>query len=99
MRGIGVDGPRAVLQPPREAGVQALEMCFLGLAEVEIGEQAPQKDTDRAQPRLLDPAQPTHELRQPASWNAVGQEEVDIFLLDDAIDQGAGSHLNVTRLQ
>jgi hypothetical protein len=72
---------------------------FLGLAQVEIAEQAPQKDADRAQPRLLDPAQPTHELRQPAPWNAVGQEEIDVFLLDDAIDQGSGSHLNVTRLQ
>ena len=63
------------------------------LAEVEIGEQAPQEDAGRAQPRLLDPAQPTHELRQPAPRNAVGQQEIDVFLLNDAIDQGAGSHL------
>jgi hypothetical protein len=99
MRRIAVDGTDAVLQLAGKARVQALEARFLGLAEVEVAEQAPQEDAGRGEPRLLDPAQPTHELREPAPRNAVGQEEIDVFLLDDAIDQGAGSHLNVIRLQ
>ena len=61
--------------------MQALESRLLGFAEVEVGEQAPQEDAGRAQPRLLDPAQPAHELRQPAPRNAVGQQEIDVFLL------------------
>ena len=56
MRGIAIDRTRALLQPPGEAVVQALEVLLLGLAEVEIAEQAPQSDTGRTQPRLLDPA-------------------------------------------
>ena len=98
--GIGVDRPRAVLELAREAVVQALERVVLRFAQIQIGEQPPQARCRRAHTqgcsiRLSQPMK----LREPAARNAVGQQEIDVFLLHDPLDQGARSHLNVIRLQ
>ena len=97
--GIGLDRSRAILQPPREAVVQTPEPGLSRLAQIEVGEQPPQGDAGGAQPGLLDAADPPHELRRPAARNAVGEQEIEVFLLREAADHGAHGHLSVTLLQ
>ena len=97
--GVGIDWTHAVPQFAGKALVHALEARFLRFAQVEIGEQPPQGYTNAADQRLLDAAQPPHELRQQPAWNAVGEQKVDVLLLNNAGDQGFCSHLSVIRLQ
>jgi len=96
---IRIDWPRPVLEFSGKAIVHALEARLFRFAQIEIGEQPPQRDTGAANQGLLDPAQPPHELGQEPAWNAVGEQEVDVLLLHDPGDQGSCSHLNVIRLK
>ena len=57
----GIDRARAVFQFAGEAVVQAAELRLLGLAQIEVGEQPPQRDREVAHQRLLDLAEPADE--------------------------------------
>jgi hypothetical protein len=48
---------------------------------------------------MLDAAQPADEQGQPAPRNAIGQQEVQVLVLDDTVYQGARRHRSVIRLQ
>ena len=80
---IGIDRPRAGLQLAREAGMQAREGLLPGVAEVEIGEQAPHRDRRPRHDRVLDLAEPAHPARREAPRDPVGQQEVDVLLVED----------------
>ena len=97
--GSGIDRPRAVLELAGEAVAQALEAVELCIAQVEIREQPPQRDAGGAQPRIFDAAQPAHEPGEPATRDAVGQQEIEFLLLGNSDDQRTCGHLSVIRLQ
>src|SRR5208283_936568 len=78
---------RAVFQLAHETVVQALEFLFLRVAQIEIGEQAPQADGRVAHPGLLDLAEPAHEDGERMARDAVGEEEVDVFLLHEIFER------------
>ena len=59
-----------------------LKLRLLRLAQVEIGEQAPDADRQVAHQRLLDLAEPAHEPGQQPARDAVGQQEVEVLLLE-----------------
>ena len=75
-----------------EAVAQALEVRLLGLAQIEIAEQAPDPDREVAHERLLDPAEPPHEAGGQTPRNAVGEEEVQILLLRELGQQRSHRH-------
>ncbi len=79
--GIGIDRPRAGLQLADEAVVQAGEVRFLRLVQAQVGEQPPDRDRKVAHQRLLDPAEPAHEAGQQLARNAVGEQEIEVLLL------------------
>ena len=60
--------------------------AFFASLQVEIGEQAPDADRQIAHQRLLDLAEPAHELRGQPARNAVGEQEVDVLLLQRCAD-------------
>src|SRR5262245_59264408 len=60
---IAVDRPCPVLQLAREAVVHALELFPACLAQIQIGEELPQRNLCIAHERLLDLAEPAHEAR------------------------------------
>ena len=66
--------------------METAKFGVLGLAEIEIGEQPPSRDRKVANERLLDLAEPADELRRQPPRNAVGQEEINVFLLEDPKD-------------
>ena len=80
---VVVDRPRARLQRTREAGVQALEGLLPGITEIEIGEQAPDRDRRPRHDGVLDLAEPAHPARREAPGDAVRQQEVDVLLVED----------------
>jgi len=92
---IGVDRPGAVAQRTGEAVVQARELLFLRVAEVDVGEEAPGRDRDVAHHGLLDVREPAHEPGRETLGNPVGQEEVQILLLRQTVDDGAHCHGSV----
>ena len=87
-----VDRARAVLELADEAIVHAAEARFLRLPQVEIGKEPPRADRQIAHQRLLDAAEPADELRDQPARNAVGEQEIDVLLLQDAQKLGADRH-------
>src|SRR5262249_20447794 len=90
---ISVDRPRAVAQLAREAVVQAGELRLLRVGEVEVGgEDAPVGVREAVVAADLDPAPPAHETRREPPRNAIGHEEVQVLVEEDARERGeAGS--------
>ena len=90
--GTGVDRARTILQFAREAIVHAAELRPLRLPQVEAGKLPPNPDRKVADDRLFDAAEPADELSREAARNAVGQEEIDILLFDQAHQLGTDRH-------
>ena len=76
-----------------------LKRVLFRLAQVQIGEQPPQGDAAAAHPGMFDAAPPAHEARQQPPRNAVGEQKIDVLLLNQPRDQGSRGHLSVIRLQ
>src|SRR5579864_234534 len=72
-------------------------MRLFGFAEIEIAEQPPQADREVAHQGLLDLAEPADELGRQPPRNAVGEEEIDILLRQQAPDLRADRHGFVKR--
>jgi hypothetical protein len=70
-------------------------MRLLRLAEIEIGEEAPDRYGEVAHQRLLDAAEPAHEPGRQAAGNAVGQQEIEVILLQRVEDGGSHRHVTV----
>ena len=87
-----VHGASARLQLPGEAVVDAGEVGFLGIAQVEHGEEFPRPERNVADEGLLDFAEPAHEAGHEQARDAVGEEEVKVLLLEDAVAETFGAH-------
>ena len=61
----------------------------LGVAQVEVGEQPPHRDRQPRQPRAADAAEPAHRMRQRDARHAVGQQEVQVLVLQQPVAQAA----------
>ena len=90
-----VDRADAILEFADETIVQAIELLFLGLAEIEIGKQPPSGDRKIADKGLFDPAEPADELRRQPARNAVGQQEIDVFVLENLKNLSLDRHAPV----
>ena len=90
--GTGIDRARTILQFAREAIVHAAELRSLGLPQVEARKLPPNPDRKVADDRLFNAAEPADELSREAARNAVGQEEIDILLFDQAHQLGTDRH-------
>ena len=87
---IWVDGPRSDLQLADEAVVQAAKLGRRGVAQIDVGELAPQTERQITHPWILDPGEPPHELGEQAPRDAIGEQEVQVLLLEEAAQQGGG---------
>jgi hypothetical protein len=85
---VRVQRPRAGLERAREAGLQAVEVLCLGLRQVEVGEQPPDGDRQPGQPRAADAADAAHQARQCLTRHAVGEQEVQVLLQQQAAVPG-----------
>ena len=63
--------------------MQAPEALLAGVAQVQVGEELPHGDGGITHPGDLDPAEPAHEARGGDAGNAVGEQEVDVFVHED----------------
>jgi hypothetical protein len=71
---------------------------FLRFAQVKVGEEPPQPDRGVADPGLLDLAEPPHKPREQPAGDPVGEQEVEIFLLQQAQNLRAKRHRAVISL-
>jgi hypothetical protein len=76
---VGVDGTRAGFQRSCEAGVQAREALRLRFAQVEIGEQPPDRNRDSRQQRCLDLTEPAQKPIRQLMRDTVRQQKTDIL--------------------
>jgi hypothetical protein len=95
-RWVGIGRPQPGAQLAGKAIVQALEAGLARLGEVEIGKQPPACNREIADLRLFDLAEPTHEPGQRRPRDAIGQEEVQVFLLRQGGDQASDCHESVS---
>ena len=98
MAGSRIDRPGAVLELAGEAVVHAAELGLLRLAQVEVGEHPPEADREVAHQRLLDLAEPADERRGQPPGDAVGQQEIEVLLLEHAQHLGSQRHGAVNSL-
>jgi hypothetical protein len=94
--GAAIDRARTVLELADEAIVQAAKVRFFRFAQIEIGKETPQGNREVAHQRLLDLAEPAHELRGQPTGDPVGEQEVEIFLLHEPQKAGPERHRAVT---
>jgi hypothetical protein len=90
-----LDRAGAVPEFANEAIAKAFEPRLLGFAEIEVREYPPDGNGKIANQRLFDPTEPAHELRRQAARNAVGQQEVEVLLLENFQDLGLDRHVFV----
>src|SRR6516164_1136005 len=76
---VAVDWTRIGFQLSREACVQAREALRLRFAQVEIGEQPPDRDRGSRQQRRLDLAEPAEKSIRQLMRDTVRQQKADIF--------------------
>ncbi|MCR5864456.1 hypothetical protein [Aquincola sp. J276] len=96
-RGIGGHRAGTGAQLAGEAVVQAGKALLLGIAQVEVGEQPPHRDRQPRQQRAAQLAEAAHPARERDARDAVGEQEVQVFLLQQAAP-GAGFHGAVNHL-
>ena len=92
MLGAAIDRARALLQLPDEAIVHAAELGIPRVPQVEVGEEAPQADGDVPHQGLLDLAEPAHEPREQPAGNPVGEQEIEVLLLEQIQNPGPQRH-------
>lgn len=81
-----VNGAGAVFELANKTVVQAFKTALLGLVEIEVvGKQTPHGQRHAADQRLLNARKPTHKPCGQATRNAVGEEEIDLFLLGQSL--------------
>src|SRR4051794_865689 len=76
---VGIDRTHPVSKVPDEAVMQATEAFLTRLAQIQIGEEAPDADGQVADQRLLELAEPGEEAGCQPPGNAVGQQEIDVL--------------------
>lgn len=69
--------------------MQAAEAVLSRLVQIEIGETAPDADRQIANQWMLQLAEPAEQAGGEASWDAVGQQKVDVFMTNDRGNRGA----------
>src|SRR5579875_381934 len=91
-RGVRIDGPGSFLEFANEAIMHAAKLGLFRFAEIKVAEHAPYADGEAAHQRLLDLAEPPHELSRQTPRNAVGQQEVQVLLMGDLRDKRSNCH-------
>jgi hypothetical protein len=66
--------------------VHAREFAFLGFSEVKVRKIFPDRNRTVSHQWLFDFAEPAHELGQQATRQSVGQQEVQVFLIEQVLD-------------
>jgi len=86
---VALDVTCVVFEASDEAVVQTPKVFLARLVPVQIGKQPPDADRQIAYQRLLELAEPTEAACGQASRDAIGQQEVDVFMTGDGPDRGA----------
>ena len=92
---VAVHHPGARLQFADEAVMHAVELGLAGFAQVQVAEQLPDPQRQIAHQWLADLAEPTHEAGEGDARNAIGQQEVQVLLLQDAVTPELQIHEDV----
>jgi len=90
---------RTLPQLSNETIAQAGEMRLFCVAQIEIGEKAPDGNGDITYERLLDGAKPAHQTRGEAPRNAIGKDEIQAFLLAEMGDNGSRAHIQASGIK
>ena len=83
---IDVNRSGTVLELACEAVVHAAKCGLLGLAQIKLREESPDTDGQVAQPRRFNLAKAPHPLGEPAPGQAIRQQKVDVFLVQEILN-------------
>jgi hypothetical protein len=79
--------------------MQAVKLRVLGVAQVQVTEQAPNRHGRLDHPRVSDLAPPAHESGQGDARDAVGEQEIQVFLQHPLLKKSANLHHVVTQFE
>ena len=83
----------------REARMQAVKLRVLGVTQVQVTEQAPNRHGQLDHPWVSDLAPPAHEPGQGDARDAVGEQEVQVFLQHPVLKKSTNLHHVVTQFE
>src|SRR5262249_36150373 len=94
---LRVDRTSAFAQLPGEAIVQTVESGLAGFVEPKIvREEAKGPERRHAHQMISHPTHPPHDASSERARQAVGQQEVEVFLLQERTDSSSYRHRNVS---
>src|SRR5262249_53514666 len=96
--GRAIDAARPGLEFTDEAVVQACKGGLFRFGEVGRTKQPEERNRAGAHERELDLAEPTHKKGQRAARDAIGEDEVELLVLEQTIKNGAQCHSPVVFL-
>jgi hypothetical protein len=79
--------------------MQAVKLLRLGFAQIQITEHAPNRHGRLNDPGMANLAPPAHESGQGDARNAVGQQEVQVFLEHGFLEKLLNFHRVVTEIE
>ena len=74
-------------------------MRLFCVAQIEIGEKAPDGDGEISYERLLDGAEPANQARHEPPRNAIGKNEIEAFVLAELDDQSSRAHVRASGIE
>ena len=86
------DRPLSGFQFPGEAIVQAGEVRFFGLAQVQIRKKTPDRNRRVPHEGIFQPAEPAHEACCSPAGQTVGQQKVQVFVAKNVVDNRSDRH-------
>ena len=89
---VGVQRAGARFELTDKAVVQAVKVVLLGFSEVQIGDPLPRGNGQVAYPGRAPLAEPAHEAGECQAGNAVGQQEVQVFVSANFLQGVFDSH-------
>ena len=91
---VVIDAARSVLELSRETVMHAGEVLLFCIAKVEITKEFPDGNRSPRDPRVFDFAEAPHPLGEPATWQSVGQQEVQVFLGQQVVNEFFHCHVS-----
>ena len=85
-RRIGIHRARVGLQFANKAIVQTGELRLARFTHIQPGKEPPYRNRRIAHQRLLDLAEPAHEACQRVARQAIGEQKIQLFVLQQILD-------------
>jgi hypothetical protein len=72
--------------------VHARKVRFFGFSQIKIGKKLPSSNRCVSHPRQFNLAKPAHKPCQRLPWQAIGQQKIQILLIEQLMQAASNTH-------